>query len=126
MVLAVLFLSTLAVLSYVMAQNDDKLTQRSIKTTQSYYAAHAKAQENIFQIESAVATGQTQPADLQKINPAIILQGDQIKFEVEIDSARLLRVGLEIFEGSVKIVRYQVENTAKWDNSEPIKVWEGQ
>ena len=145
MIFVVLCLTTFAVLSYVTANADDKMTNTANKNIESYYKADANAQTVLEKIDSKlneikniddyisafIDTAEIFPYGLDGVNLISEKGSPVIKFDIEIDSTSKLEVEIktEFISGEskaiYKIIKYKKVSTIDWDIDELPGLWEG-
>lgn len=137
MVFMVLCLATLAILAYAGTRADSTLTQRNVESSTAYYAASARAQQALYDLDAELQELRIQ-ADgdaagyAAKVRQAFGLKEDEtdstadIPLEVieRMDDQRILRVALRIpvqLTGARYILAgYQAVNDSAWDADQSI------
>lgn len=127
MLFSVLCLTIFAVLSVVTAGNAWTLAEKSADAVTNYYAADSQAIQIYHQISADFDGDLTFPANYDQILHQIDqLEGiDYLSYWVDIDDNQALWVQLSHTDGTLQILRWQVEQVGTWNADQSLNVWGG-
>lgn len=128
MIFAVLCLTVFSTLSFVTANHERKLAEKSTLAVQQYYAADWQCEELYQQIVQCLQTGggieQLEPLGVQ------IEQADGVQYltyAADIDAEQQLQVRLAVWpDGSVQTKQWKVVAAREWEYKDEIAVWDGE
>lgn len=128
MIFAVLCLTVFSTLSFVTANHERKLAEKSALAVQQYYAADWQCEEIYQQIVQCLQTGggieQLEPLGVQ------IEQADGVQYLIyaaDIDAEQQLQVRLAVWpDGSVQTKQWKVVAAREWEYKDGIAVWDGE
>ena len=128
MIFAVLCLTVFSTLSFVTANHERKLAEKSALAVQQYYAADWQCEEIYQQIVQCLQTGggieQLEPLGVQ------IEQADGVQYltyAADIDAEQQLQVCLAVWtDGSVQTKQWKVVAAREWEYKDEIAVWDGE
>lgn len=128
MIFAVLCLTVFSTLSFVTANHERKLAEKSALAVQQYYATDWQCEEIYQQIVQCLQTGggieQLEPLGVQ------IEQADGVQYltyAADIDAEQQLQVRLAVWpDGSVQTKQWKVVATREWEYKDEIAVWDGE
>ena len=132
MIFAVLCLTVFASLSFITANNEYNLAQKTMYATEQYYAADSICEERYAQI-CLILQNLEQYDNMTAQLAAIDVQAEQqgaewmLSYEVPIDEVQQLAVQLCLRQdGVLAVERWVVMASSPWDYDTAIKVWDGQ
>ena len=128
MIFAVLCLTVFSTLSFVTANHERKLAEKSALAVQQYYAADWQCEEIYQQIVQCLQTGggieQLEPLGVQ-IEQAVGVQ--YLTYAADIDAEQQLQVRLAVWpDGSVQTKQWKVVAAREWEYKDGIAVWDGE
>lgn len=125
MLFVILCLTVFGVLAYMTARADNRLTQRSAEAVRAYYAADARAEEILAQVDAASA--ETLPTVLAGAGFSVEQDGEKViaDLEIPIEGTRIYRLRLVFADGTREVAIRRAEETAVWED-ELLDVWDGQ
>ncbi|MGI5893289.1 MAG: hypothetical protein ACOX6P_01705 [Candidatus Merdivicinus sp.] len=131
MVFVILCLTVFGMLAFLTARADSRLTDRMADSVQEYYAADARAEELLAEVDGILLSEPDTAAwyaSLEEIGFSIAEteKGTTAEIRIPIEGTRIYRMQLLLGEKS----RYQVsirrvEDEAVWEE-EALDVWDGQ
>lgn len=128
MIFAVLCLTVFSTLSFVTANHERKLAEKSAIAVQQYYEADWRCEEIYEQIADAVQAG----GDLTQLKSlgVQVEQADGVQYltyGVEIDAEQRLQVRLAVLEdGRLRTEQWKAVAARQWEYSDEIQVWDGE
>ena len=128
MIFAVLCLTVFSTLSFVTANHERKLAEKSALAVQQYYAADWQCEEIYQQIVQCLQTGggieQLEPLGVQ------IEQADGVQYltyAADIDAEQQLQVRLAVWpDGCVQTKQWKVVAAREWEYKDEIAVRDGE
>lgn len=128
MIFAVLCLTVFSTLSFVTANHERKLAEKSALAVQQYYQADWACEEMYQRIYEHLASGA--PAEeLTALGVELTEQDgvERVSYSAPIDSEQRLRVTLALLpDGSIRTEEWKAEAVNAWEYSEDIEVWDGE
>lgn len=115
MIVMVLAFTTFGILSLVSAQADWEMSRKAAELSGSWYAAEARMQERLADIDSRLAAGEEVFAE-----SGLLELTEPVRDGQELQAA--LRPGTD---GGYEIVRYGLVNTGEWTPDNGLNIWDG-
>lgn len=140
MLFAVICLTVLAALSYQAARANDKLNEKSVSFTDSFYAADYRAKEQLSQLDSAALAAHNSGffedsfsmycSERDKFITRNTSEGFEVSFSESINNTLALSVKIVFFNTPENGVRYRIQEwktTVVSDDTEDetLGVWNG-
>jgi len=128
MIFAVLCLTVFSTLSFVTANYERRLAEKSAQAVTQYYAADWQC-EDIYQqiynkLQNGVAADQLGIAGVQASQDATTTI---LSYTVPIDDEQALSVKLTVLpEGAIRTDQWCVTAIRQWEYNEQIQVWDGE
>lgn len=128
MIFAVLCLTVFSTLSFVTANHERKLAEKSALAVQQYYAADWQCEEIYQQIVQCLQTG----GGIEPLEPlgVQIEQADGVQYltyAADIDAEQQLQVRLAVWpDGCVQTKQWKVVAAREWEYKDEIAVWDGE
>ncbi len=129
-IFSTLCLTVFAVLSLITAKTEERLSLKSAQAVSNYYAADTRSAEIVEELFSLKETGASD-SDIvlraKELGVSVSANGDGLllSFSEEVDSNQRLLIESLISEDDVRILTWQVKNTADWVSDESVSVWDG-
>lgn len=128
MIFAVLCLTVFSTLSFVTANHERKLAEKSALAVQQYYEADWQCEELYQQIIQCLQSG----GGIEQLE-ALVVQVEEadgvqyVNYAADIDAEQQLQVCLAIWpDGSVQTKQWKVVATREWEYDDGIAVWDGE
>lgn len=117
-ILIILTITCFAVLTYVSADSEYKLSEKSKNAVTQYYAADAKANEILSEISNSIKNGKLQDFIAKKGYNVTTAQGQEIiAFQVPVTKGKTLQVEAAFSAyDRVTILKWETENLLQEDN----------
>ncbi len=113
-IFAVLCLTVFALLGLSTAQADRRLSEASMAAVADYYRADAQAEAILAQLRNGQCPDGVTLVDGIYTYVCPISQRQELQVEVQRDG------------GQWKVLRWQAESTAAWEEEVPLDVWDGE
>ena len=114
MIFVVLCLTTFAILSFVTSYADLRLSRRSQEAAEKFYAADARTDEILAEID-AIMIGNQSEAAMKEIVEIESADGRQIVISVPIEENQSLRTVLKVSKASYEVVSRQKVTVIAWE-----------
>lgn len=127
MIFAVLCLTVFSTLSFVTANHERNLAEKSALAVQQYYEADWQCEEIYEQVAQCLQKN----GNLEQLQPlgVEIVQQNEIRYlsyAVDIDEQQALAVRLVVLpDGTIRTDQWKVVTTTDWEYSDEIAVWNG-
>ena len=128
MIFAVLCLTVFSTLSFVTANHERKLAEKSALAVQQYYEADWQCEELYQQIIQCLQSG----GGIEQLE-ALGVQVEEadgvqyVNYAADIDAEQQLQVCLASWpDGSVQTKQWKVVATREWEYDDGIAVWDGE
>ena len=117
-ILIILTITCFAVLTYVSADSEYKLSEKSRNAVSQYYEADAKANERLAEISALIKNKKSQDFIEKKGYNVTTAQGkDIVTFQVSIEKGKVLQVEAAFSTyDRVTILKWEIENLLQEDN----------
>lgn len=142
MIFVILCVTVFGILSFSSARSDWKLTQKNAESIQKYYAADAKAQELLRELDTRMIQLTLEHPSIDATTLAKELSKNPLRFialeetdtperlAATIPMGELQEIQLEVELSSspphYRVVRYQLTPSAEWSgDNQPLPVWQG-
>lgn len=140
MLFAVICLTVLASLSYQAARANDKLNEKSISYTDSFYEADTRAKLTLSELDAAASEAHRSCffydgfsaycAENEQLSVKQVSEGFEVSYSEEINESLILSVKIVFFNIPSDGARYRIEEwktvTASADGAEEtLGVWDG-
>ena len=128
MVFAVLCLTIFSVLSFVTANHERKLAEKTAEAVQQYYQADWKAEMYYEELEKQLQEG-VSVESLSGLDMTVqaMAEETQIQYAVPVDDAQELQVQLTVLPNrELQVKQWTVVAVKQWDYDETIPVWDGE
>lgn len=128
MIFAVLCLTVFSTLSFVTANHERKLTEKSTIAVQQYYDADWKCEEKYQQIYEKLQSGM-KIEELQELGVQVETEETihYLTYAVDIDGQQQIQVCLAVLpEGNIQTEQWKVVTTKHWQYDDHIDVWNGE
>ncbi len=129
MIFAVLCLTVFSTLSYVTADQERKLAEKSALAIQQYYTADYQCEERYEQIAELLRSGIPAEALPQQLDVQVVSKTDgyHIQYAVSIDEHQQLEVGLLArADGALDIRQWKVAAVQEQVYEDELDVWDGE
>lgn len=127
-IFVVFLLASLAVLSLSTASANTRMAEKALEQQTDYYAADAKAQETLAQIDGVLQRTGADVQALEDLGKGITYDPADgiIRFETEINDTTVLQSALQAEGNRYTILVWQAVSGKDWQTDEPIKdLWKG-
>ena len=133
MVFSVLCLTIFAVLTFLTANNEYKLADKSARTMQTYYAADAGAAVTEGKIREVIAENPDPSSAIVAIEElnigvtgAIEEDGCHFSYAESMDDDQEIQVELLLQGQDLKILKWELVNVADWSAEGEVHLWDGE
>ena len=128
MIFAVLCLTVFAALSYVTANQEQKLAQKSALAMEQYYEADWQCEVYYEQVYNLLKAGVAAKELPQHLDVEVTEAGTKafIAYAVEIDERQQLQVRLIAENGALRTEEWAVSAIVPYEYSDEITVWDGE
>ncbi len=129
MIFAVLCLTVFSTLSYVTADQERRLAEKSALAMQQYYAADWQCEEKYEQILALLKTGASMNEIARELDVQVKLQNDgyRINYAVDIDAYQQLEVQLLArTDGTLYTEQWCTKASGQQNYDNTIDVWDGE
>ena len=128
MIFAVLCLTVFSTLSYVTANQEQKLAEKSARAIEQYYAADWQCEAYYEEIYKLLKAGVAASELPQYLDVEVTETGTAafIDYAVDIDERQQLQVRLAAEEGALRTEMWAVAAKAPHAYSDEIAVWDGE
>lgn len=127
-IFVVFLLASLAVLSLSTASANTRLANKALEQQTGYYAADAKAQETLAQIDGVLQRSGADVQALEALEKGITCDPADgvIRFETKINDTAVLKSALQAEGNGYTILSWQAVSGKDWQTDEQIKdLWKG-
>ena len=127
MIFAILCLTVFSTLSFVTANHERSLAEKSALTVQQYYDADWQCEEIYEQIYQCLQENDNIER-LQTLGVEMVQQNETryLSYAVDIDDQQALAVRLAVLpDGTIHTEQWKVIATTQWEYSDEIAVWNG-
>lgn len=130
MIFAVLCLTIFAALSFVTANAEYRLANKTAESAEAYYTADSEAEERCVQIYALLAEQPHPDLAAEKLRAMDVHMtqtdaGYRLEYCVPIDAVQVIEVMLLWHRDTAVIQKWSITTTAQWDNDEHLQVWDG-
>lgn len=142
-IFVLLCLTTFATLSLVSANADYKMTFKTAEAANNYYAADAKGEEKLAEIDACLKKNYIDDkiayfeacaksfSEIEGITVNNDETGLSVVYEVPVSESQKLSITVDILFGASEAGRYkikswQVINTLDWVPDDSIEIWDGE
>ena len=122
LVLVTVSLVGFGALNWLVARNDQDLTQKNIQYETAYYGADAKMQRIIGEVDKTLKSGDSR----NSLSQYGKIEADELLLTVDIDDDQQLVAVLNLNGQDYQIQTYKVVNTREWDATKELNVWKAQ
>jgi len=123
MVFAVLCLTVFAVLTFITANNEYKLAEKSADSIRTYYEADTKAVITEGKIRESIANGDE---DIAGVIVTTESDGRHYEYAETVDDNQIIEVELLYADGELKTLKWELKSIATWSPDNGIKLWDGE
>lgn len=124
MVFAVLCLTVFAVLTFITANNEYKLADKSATAIKTYYEADTRAVITEGKIRESIAKGNN--AEIEGVTVKTEADGRHYTYAQTMDENQEIQVELLYTDGELKTLKWELVNVAEWSPDAGIKLWDGE
>lgn len=133
MVFSVLCLTIFAVLTFLTANNEYKLAEKSALNMQTYYAADAGAVVTEGKIREVIDNNPNPSSAIEEIEAldigvtgSIESDGCHFSYAEVMDDDQEIQVELLLQDGNLKILKWELVNVAEWSADGEVHLWDGE
>lgn len=133
MVFSVLCLTIFAVLTFLTANNEYKLAEKSALNMQTYYAADAGAVVTEGKIREVIDNNPNPSSAIEEIEAldigvtgSIESDGCHFNYAEVMDDDQEIQVELLLQDGNLKILKWELVNVAEWSADGEVHLWDGE
>lgn len=128
MIFAVLCLTVFATLSYVTANQEQKLAQKSALAIEQYYAADWQCEEYYEEIYNLLKAGIAASELPQHLDVDVTSEGTaaRIAYAVDVDERQQLQVQLIAENGVLRTETWAVTVNEQHEYNDELAVWDGE
>lgn len=129
MVFSVLCLTIFAVLTFVTANNEFKLAEKSSNAIKTYYEADTRAVMTEGKIKEALARGAQ--VEIDGVTVTVEDDGYHFKYAETVDENQELQVELcynglrSDMPNALETIKWELKNVAEWSPDAEIQLWDG-
>ena len=118
MIFVVLCLTTFAILSFVTSYADLRLSRRSQETAEKFYAADARTDEILAEIDNLMISNQSEAQVTEAIKKIVEIEsadGQQIVISVPIEENQSLRTVLKVSKANYEVISRKKAAIIEWE-----------
>lgn len=109
----VLCLTVFAMLGLSSVQADGRLSQASAEAISAYYSADCEAEVILAQLRQG------------SVPEEVVKEGNRYRYECAVSDTQKLVVEAEVTGTEYRILRWQTEPVASWQDEDALNVWDG-